>query len=58
MERIFLRMNELNKYNVINNLILSKTNKNKTSLLFNLSNKQIDRFIIKLTQLIKIKILK
>ena len=27
MERIFLKMNELNKYNVINNLILGKINK-------------------------------
>ena len=47
MERIFLKMNELNKYNVINDLVLGKINKNKTSLLLNLSHRQIDRLIIK-----------
>lgn len=47
MESIFLRMNELNKYNVINDLLLGKINKNKASLILNLTRRQIDRLIIK-----------
>ena len=31
MERIFSRMNELNKYNIINDLVLGKINKNRAS---------------------------
>ena len=31
MKRIFLRMNELNKYNIINDLVLGKINKNRAS---------------------------
>lgn len=47
MESIFLRMNELNKYNVINDLLLGKINKNRASLILNLTRRQIDRLIIK-----------
>ena len=47
MERIFLKMNELNKYNVINDLVLGKINKNRASLILNLTRRQIDRLIIK-----------
>ena len=36
MKSIFLRMNELNKYNIINDLVLGKINKNRASLIFNL----------------------
>ncbi len=37
MEMIFLRMNELNKYNIINDLVLDKINKNRASLILNLT---------------------
>ena len=37
MERIFLRMNELNKYNIINDLVLGKINKNRAYLILNLT---------------------
>lgn len=40
-------MNELNKYNVINDLFLGKINKNRASLILNLICRQIDRLIIK-----------
>ena len=40
-------MNELNKYNVINDLFLGKINKNRVSLILNLICRQIDRLIIK-----------
>ena len=43
MERIFFRMNELNKYNIINDLVLGKINKNRVSLILNLTRRQIDR---------------
>ena len=40
-------MNELNKYNVVNDLVLGKINKNRASLILNLTRRQIDRLIIK-----------
>lgn len=47
MERIFLRMNELNKYNIINDLVLGKINKSRSALILNLTRRQIGRLIIK-----------
>ena len=47
MERIFLRMNELNKYNIINDLVLGKINKSRAALILNLTRRQIDRLVIK-----------
>ncbi len=40
-------MNKLNKYNIINDLVLGKINKNRASLILNLTLRQIDRLIIK-----------
>ena len=42
MERIFSRMNELNKYNIINDLVLGKINKNRASFILNLTRRQIN----------------
>ena len=42
MKSIFLRMNELNKYNIINDLVLGKFNKNRTSFILNLTRRQIN----------------
>ena len=47
MKSIFLRMNELNKYNIINDLVLGKINKNRASFILNLTRRQINRLIIK-----------
>ena len=47
MKSIFLRMNELNKYNIINDLVLDKINKNRASFILNLTRRQINRLIIK-----------
>ncbi|CAM3483107.1 hypothetical protein [Pseudostreptobacillus hongkongensis] len=42
MKSIFLRMNELNKYNIINDLVLGKINKNRASFILNLTRRQIN----------------
>ena len=42
MKSIFLRMNELNKYNIINDLVLDKINKNRASFILNLTRRQIN----------------
>jgi len=47
MRKVDLRMNELEKYNTIKNLVDNKGNKNKASLKLGLSRRQIDRLIIK-----------
>ena len=35
-------MNELNKYNIINDLVLGKFNKNRASFILNLTRRQIN----------------
>ncbi len=47
MRKVELRMNELEKYNVIKNLVDNKGNKNKASLKLGLSRRQIDRLVDK-----------
>lgn len=42
-----LRMNELEKYNIIKNLVDNNGNKNAAAIKLNLSRRQIDRLIIK-----------
>ena len=40
-------MNELNKYNIINDLVLGKIKKNRSPFILNLTRRQIDILIIK-----------
>ena len=47
MRKVELRMNELEKYNVIKNLVDNNGNKNAAAIKLNLSRRQIDRLIIK-----------
>ena len=47
MRKVELRMNELEKYNVIKNLVDNNGNKNTAAIKLNLSRRQIDRLIIK-----------
>ena len=47
MRKVELRMNELEKYKVIKNLVDNNGNKNTAAIKLNLSRRQIDRLIIK-----------
>ena len=47
MRKVELRMNELEKYNIIKNLVDNNGNKNTATAKLNLSRRQIDRLIIK-----------
>ncbi len=47
MRKVELRMNELEKYNVIKNLVDNKGNRINASLKLGLSKRQIDRLIVK-----------
>ena len=47
MRKVELRMNELEKYNIIKNLVDNNGNKNVASIKLRLSRRQIDRLIIK-----------
>ena len=47
MRKVELRMNELEKYNVIKELVDHNGNKNRAAMKLNLSRRQIDRLIIK-----------
>lgn len=47
MRKVMLKMNELEKYNVIKELVDHNGNKKRASLKLNLSIRQIDRLIIK-----------
>lgn len=46
MRKVELRMNELEKYNIIKNLVDNNGNKNTAAIKLNLSRRQIDRLII------------
>lgn len=47
MRKVNLRMNELEKYKIIKNLVDNNGNKNTAAIKLNLSRRQIDRLIIK-----------
>ena len=47
MRKVKLRMNELEKYNIIKNLVDNNGNKNNAAIKLNLSRRQIDRLINK-----------
>ena len=47
MRKVELRMNELEKYNLIKDLVENKRNKKHVALKLNLSIRQVDRLIIK-----------
>ncbi|MDD2489927.1 MAG: hypothetical protein PHY26_01565 [Bacilli bacterium] len=47
MGKVELRMNELEKYNVIKELVDHNGNKNRAAIKLNISRRQIDRLIIK-----------
>jgi hypothetical protein len=47
MRKVELRMNELEKYEIIKNLVDNNGNKNTAAIKLNLSRRQIDRLIIK-----------
>lgn len=47
MRKVDLRMNELEKYNTIRDVVYGRKNKNKAQIELNLSRRQIDRLIIK-----------
>ena len=47
MRKVELRMNELEKYNIIKNLVDNNGNKNTAATKLHLSRRQIDRLIIK-----------
>ena len=47
MRKVELRMNELEKYNVIKNLVDHNGNKNRASKKLGISRRQVDRLIIK-----------
>lgn len=47
MRKVELRMNELEKYNIIKNLVDNNGNKNTASIKLHISRRQIDRLIIK-----------
>ena len=47
MRKVELRMNELEKYKIIKDLVDHNGNKNRAAMKLNLSKRQIDRLIIK-----------
>lgn len=47
MRKVELRMNELEKYNIIKNLVDNNGNKNTAAIKLHISRRQIDRLIIK-----------
>ena len=47
MRKVELRMNELEKYNVIKDLVDHNGNKNRASKKLGISRRQVDRLIIK-----------
>ena len=47
MRKVKLRMNELEKYNIIKNLVDNNGNKNTAATKLHISRRQVDRLIIK-----------
>ena len=47
MRKVDLRMNELEKYNTIKNVVYGKTSKNRAQIELGISRRQIDRLILK-----------
>lgn len=50
MRKVNLRMKELEKYNIIKNLVDNNGNKNTAAIKLNLSRRQINRLVIKYTE--------